>query len=73
MPAAVFSFHDTEWAPPEVMAARAIMAEIQPRLVLDLHEHNGDDFWMSARHQVHDRRAGAVRKQVLSGDGEVRP
>eukprot|EP01052_Picozoa_sp_SAG31_P011373 SAG31_NODE_642_length_13301_cov_14.143084_4_plen_122_part_00 len=63
----VDSFHDTEWAPPEVMAARRVMGEVQPRLVIDLHEHDGDDFWMSARHQVHCRRQNAARKSIVSG------
>jgi hypothetical protein len=27
------------------------MAAIRPGLVLDLHEHDGEDYWMSARHQ----------------------
>jgi|EP01043_Picozoa_sp_COSAG02_P028688 hypothetical protein len=42
------------------------MAEISPRLTVDLHEHEGDDFWMSARHQVHSYRPTATRKEVFS-------
>ena len=30
---------------------RRLMAETRPGLVLDLHEYDGDGFWMSARHQ----------------------
>lgn len=41
------------------------MRDVSPRLVIDLHEHNGDDFWMSARHQVHDHPG--ARRQVQSG------
>jgi hypothetical protein len=44
-------FHDTPWAPVESRCVRNLMAEIQPRLTLDLHEHGGDAFWFSARHQ----------------------
>ncbi len=47
-------FHDTPWAPSEVRCARLLMAEIQPGLTLDLHEHGGDAYWMSARHQRND-------------------
>jgi hypothetical protein len=47
-------FHDTAWAPSEVRCARRLMAEIQPGLTLDLHEHGGNAFWMSARHQRDD-------------------
>jgi hypothetical protein len=47
-------FHDTPWAPVEVQCTRRLMAEIQPRLVFDLHEYGGDDFWMSARRQQTD-------------------
>ena len=59
-------FHDTPWAPVEVRCARNVMRETKPRLVIDLHEHNGSDFWMSARHQVHDQPG--TRRQVPSGD-----
>ena len=31
-------FHDTPWAPAEVRCARTVMAQVQPRLVIDLHE-----------------------------------
>ena len=47
-------FHDTKWAPVEVRATRKLMAQIQPRLVFDLHEYGGDDMWMSARRQLTD-------------------
>jgi hypothetical protein len=47
-------FHDTPWAPVEVRCIRKLMAEIKPRLVFDLHEYGGDDFWMSARRQRTD-------------------
>ncbi|MBT3601514.1 MAG: hypothetical protein HN521_00475 [Candidatus Latescibacteria bacterium] len=47
-------FHDTAWAPVESRCTRTLMAEIQPRLILDLHEHGGDSFWFSARHQQND-------------------
>eukprot|EP01045_Picozoa_sp_COSAG04_P021533 COSAG04_NODE_2327_length_4330_cov_13.235405_4_plen_69_part_00 len=33
-------YHDTPWAPVEVDCARRIMAEVSPRLVIDLHEHD---------------------------------
>jgi hypothetical protein len=61
-------FHDTPWAPAEVRSARNIMAEVQPRLVIDLHEHNGDDFWMSARHQVHS--GPGSRRQIPTRDAD---
>ena len=44
-------FHDTPWAPVESRCARDLMAAIKPGLTLDLHEHGGDSFWFSARHQ----------------------
>ena len=44
-------FHDTPWAPVEARCTRDLMARINPRLTLDLHEHGGDSFWFSARHQ----------------------
>jgi hypothetical protein len=47
-------FHDTPWAPVEVRCTRRLMAEVQPRLVFDLHEYGGDAFWLSARHQRTD-------------------
>ncbi|MDA0709997.1 MAG: hypothetical protein O3B73_07305 [bacterium] len=47
-------FHDTSWAPVEARCTRNLMAEIQPRLTLDLHEHGGNSFWFSARHQRTD-------------------
>lgn len=47
-------FHEAPWAPAEVRCARRLMAEIRPGLTLDLHEHGGDAFWMSARRQRND-------------------
>lgn len=47
-------FHESPWAPAEVRCARRLMAEIRPGLTLDLHEHGGDAFWMSARRQRTD-------------------
>lgn len=47
-------FHDTAWAPAEVRATRALMAEIKPGLTLDLHEYAGDAYWFSARKQKTD-------------------
>jgi hypothetical protein len=45
-------FHDTAWAPSEVRCIRQLMAEIQPGLTFDLHEHaQAGHFWMSARRQ----------------------
>ena len=44
-------FHDTPWAPVESRCTRDLMAAIRPGLTLDLHEHGGDFFWFSARHQ----------------------
>jgi hypothetical protein len=44
-------FHDTPWCPIEVRCCRDLMAAISPGLVMDLHEHSGEDYWMSARHQ----------------------
>ena len=44
-------FHDTPWAPIEPRCTRDLMAAIRPGLTLDLHEHQGDFFWFSARHQ----------------------
>ena len=44
-------FHDTPFCPVEVRCCRELLAEITPGLVMDLHEHDGDDYWMSARHQ----------------------
>jgi hypothetical protein len=44
-------FHDTPWAPVESRCTRNLMAEINPGLTLDLHEHGGAGFWFSARHQ----------------------
>lgn len=47
-------FHDTPWAPVESDCTRRLMARINPGLTLDLHEHGGDAFWFSARHQKND-------------------
>lgn len=48
-------FHDTRWAPAEVQCVRQLMAEVQPGLTFDLHEHDhGPHFWMSARKQKTD-------------------
>ena len=47
-------FHDTPWAPVESRCTRDLMADITPGLTLDLHEHGGDSFWFSARHQQND-------------------
>lgn len=47
-------FHDTPWAPVESRCTRNLMAAIKPGLTLDLHEHGGDSFWFSARHQQND-------------------
>ncbi len=47
-------FHDTAWAPVESRCTRDLMAEINPRLTMDLHECGGDAFWYSARHQRND-------------------
>lgn len=47
-------FHDTPWAPVEPRCTRELMTQINPRLTLDLHEHGGDAFWFSARHQQND-------------------
>ncbi|MBT4981283.1 MAG: hypothetical protein HOL51_19540 [Gemmatimonadetes bacterium] len=47
-------FHDTPWAPVESRCTRDLMATINPGLTLDLHEHGGDSFWFSARHQQND-------------------
>ncbi|MDA0836903.1 MAG: hypothetical protein O3B01_12795 [Planctomycetota bacterium] len=44
-------FHDTEWGPVESQCVRNLMAEIHPGLTLDLHEYDGDRFWLSARSQ----------------------
>jgi hypothetical protein len=44
-------FHDTAWAAVEPRCTRNLMAEISPGLTLDLHEHGGNAFWFSARHQ----------------------
>lgn len=57
-------FHDTPWAPAEVRYARRLMAEIRPGLTLDLHEHGGDAFWMSARHQRNDEDELAERQMA---------
>jgi hypothetical protein len=68
-------FHDTTWAPAEVRCARRLMAEINPGLTFDLHEHGGDALWMSGRRQRTDEderwelrmAAEAIRTVVASG------
>ena len=68
-------FLDTAWSPAEVRCARRLMAEVQPGLTFDLHEHGGDSFWMSARRQrtdddeVWERRIAseAIRAVAASG------
>jgi hypothetical protein len=47
-------FHDTSWAPVESRSVRDVMADIKPGLTLDLHEHEGNAFWFSARHQKNE-------------------
>ena len=66
-------FHDTRWAPAEVACARRLMAELKPKLTLDLHEYGGDAFWFSARHQqteedeVWERRMAEQAIQAARG------
>jgi len=73
-------FHDTAWAPVEPRCARTLMAEIQPRLTLDLHEHGGDSFWFSARHQQNEedetwekRMASAIVQAVGDSGAALAP
>ena len=71
-------FHDTSWAPAEVRFTRRLMAEIQPGLTLDLHEHGGNAFWMSARHQRNEaderaevEMAGEVARAVTASGARL--
>lgn len=71
-------FHDTSWAPAEVRCTRQLMAEIQPGLTFDLHEHDhGAFFWMSARrqltdeHEVWERRMAAEAVRAVAASGSV--
>lgn len=74
-------FHDTTWAPAEVRCVRRLMAEIQPGLTFDLHEHDhGAFFWMSARrqrteeHEIWERRMSAEGvRAVAAGGSELAP
>ena len=73
-------FHDTPWAPVESRCTRRLMAEIQPGLTLDLHEHGGDAFWFSARHQQNDddemwegRMADEIIQAVVRSGAELAP
>lgn len=74
-------FHDTRWAPAEVRCLRNLMAEVQPALTFDLHEHDhGPFFWMSARKQrseddeIWERRmAGAAARAVKASGSELAP
>ena len=72
-------FHDTSWAPVEPRCTRDLMAAIRPGLTLDLHEHAGDFFWFSARHQRNaadqqweERMANAMIAAVAAS-GEALP
>ncbi len=72
-------FHDTLWAPAEVQAIRKVLADVQPGLTFDLHEHErGGFFWMSARRQrteqdeIWERRmAHAAIAAVAAGGAEL--
>ena len=73
-------FHDTEWAAAEPRCTRNLMAEINPRLTLDLHEHGGNAFWFSARHQRNDddekwerRMADEIIKAVTDSGAALMP
>lgn len=73
-------FHDSPWAPVEVRCTRRLMAEVQPRLVFDLHEYGGDAFWLSARHQRNDddetwelRMAEAAAGAAVGSGARVAP
>ena len=59
-------FHDTAWAPAEVRCTRRLMAEIQPGLTFDLHEHGGDALWMSGRRQRTDE--DEIWEQRMAGE-----
>jgi hypothetical protein len=68
-------FHDTPWAPVEARVTRRLMAELQPGLTFDLHEHGGDFFWFSARRQrtdedeVWERRLAREAAQAVAASG----
>ncbi|MDA0745545.1 MAG: hypothetical protein O2954_03445 [bacterium] len=71
-------FHDTAWAPIEPLCTRRLMAQIQPGLTLDLHEHGGDTFWFSARHQRNEedemwekRMASAIVRKVAESGAKL--
>ena len=73
-------FHDTPWAPVESRCTRDLMAAIQPGLTLDLHEHGGDFFWFSARHQRtpsdqqwEERMAGEMIAAVAASGAPLAP
>jgi hypothetical protein len=73
-------FHDTPWAPVEVRCTRDLLAEVRPGLTLDLHEHGGDAFWFSARHQRNDddeawegRMADEMIRAVASSGAALAP
>ena len=59
-------FHDTPWAPAECRCTRQLMAKVQPRLTLDLHEYGGEAFWFSARHQP-DPENETWEKRIADG------
>ncbi len=73
-------FHDTSWAPVESRCTRNLMAEINPGLTLDLHEHGRSGFWFSARHQQNEedekweqRMADAIIQAVTDSGAELMP
>ena len=56
--------HDTAWAAVESRCTRDLMARINPGLTLDLHEHGGDGFWFSSRHQQTDEDEAWERRMT---------
>lgn len=73
-------FHDTSWAPAEVRAIRELMAEVQPGLTFDLHEHGREFFWLSARQQRTEedevwelRMAREAADAIASTGAEIAP
>jgi hypothetical protein len=69
-------FHDTRWAPAEVQCVRGLMAEVQPGLTFDLHEHDrGPHYWMSARKQkteedeIWERRMATQAARAVAASG----
>ncbi len=68
-------FHDTAWAPAEVRAIRNLMADVQPGLTFDLHEHGREFYWMSARRQrteadeMWERRMASVGIEAVAASG----